>query len=268
MADYLSDEEQVERIKRWWSENGTALVVGIALAIGGVVGWRWYDGWRTERAEEASDTYAAYLDARAGGEDTAALEERLATDFANTAYHVLAVLHRARDAVESEDWERAAELFAQGVDLASEPTVRDVARVRLARVLHQLDRHEEALATLAQVDGRGFASSVAELTGDIHWRAGALEEARAAYRAALDSAPNGQGAVLVQLKLASVPPAAPVEAESEMPVDDGAAEDAEIVAGDAAATVEDAAAAADEDTADADAAPAVESEEQLEEPLE
>ncbi len=257
MADYLSDEEQVERIKRWWSENGTALVVGIALAIGGVVGWRWYDGWRAERAEEASDTYASYLEARAAGEDTAALEERLATDFANTAYHVFAVLHRARDSVESEDWDRAADLLAQGVELASEPALRDVARMRLARVLHQLDRSDEALAALAEVNGRGFASSVAELTGDIHWRAGALEEAREAYRAAVDSVPDEQGAVLVQLKLASVPPAASVEAESEMPVDDEVAE-------------EDAGAAADEEVADGAAGPEAESEseEQVEEPVE
>ena len=67
--------------------------------------------------------------------------------------------------------------------------------------------------------------------------------------------------MLVQLKLASVPPLAPVEAESEMAVDDGASEDADGVA-------ENADDAPDEDMADADAAPPVESEEQVEEPLE
>ena len=53
MAEYLSDEEVTERLKRWWSENGTGLLVGIVLAVGGVVGWRWFDGWRVERAEAA-----------------------------------------------------------------------------------------------------------------------------------------------------------------------------------------------------------------------
>ena len=53
MADYLTDEELTERLKRWWSENGTGLTVGIVLAIGAVVGWRGVDGWRLERAEAA-----------------------------------------------------------------------------------------------------------------------------------------------------------------------------------------------------------------------
>ena len=216
MAEYLSDEELVERIKRWWSENGTGLVVGIVLAVGGVVGWRWFDGWRVERAEAASDVFAQFVDARAAGEDSAALAADLAAEFPSSQYRVLALLHQARDAIEAEEAERAAELLRQSIELASEDALRDVGRVRLARVLHQLGRPDEALATLAAVNGRGFASAVAELTGDIQWQRGALDEAREAYRAALAEAPSEQGNVLVRLKLASIPPEPAVpEAEDE-----------------------------------------------------
>lgn len=221
MAEYLSDEEVTERLKRWWSENGTGLVVGIVLAIGGVVGWRWFDGWRLERAEAASDRYAEYTEARAAGEDATGVAARIAEEFPDSAYHVFTLLHQAKDAVEGEEWERAADLLRQSVDTASESVLQDVARVRLARVLHQLERPEEALAVLGEVDGRGFAGTVAELTGDIELRRGALEAARAAYQAAVDET-TSQGGVLLRLKLASIPrqaeaAAAGDEAVSEAP---------------------------------------------------
>lgn len=205
MAEYLTDEEITERLKRWWSENGTGLLVGIVLAVGGVVGWRWFDGWRLERAEAASDAYAQYTDARAAGEDATTLAARIAEEFPDSAYRVFTLLHQAKDAVEGEEWESAADLLRQSVDIASESVLQDVARVRLARVLHQLERPDEALAVLGEVDGQGFAATVAELTGDIELRRGAFPAARAAYQAALDETGSGQGGVLLRLKLASVP---------------------------------------------------------------
>ena len=205
MAEYLTDEEVTERLKRWWSENGTGLTVGIVLAIGAVVGWRWFDGWRLERAEAASDIYAEYTDARAAGEDATALAARIAEEFPDSAYRVFTLLHQAKDAVEGEEWERAADLLRESVDVASESVLQDVARVRLARVLHQLERPGEALAVLREVGGQGFAATVAELTGDIELHRGALDAARAAYQAALDETGSGQGGVLLRLKLASVP---------------------------------------------------------------
>ena len=218
MAEYLTDEEITERLKRWWSQNGTGLLVGIVLAVGGVVGWRWFDGWRLERAEAASDAYAQYTDARAAGEDTTLVAARIAEAFPDSAYRVFTLLHQAKDAVEGEEWERAAGLLRQSMDIASQTVLQDVARVRLARVLRQLERPEEALAVLREVDGQGFASTVAELTGDIELRRGAFPAARAAYQAALDQTGSGQGGVLLRLKLASVPQqAAGEEPASEAP---------------------------------------------------
>ncbi len=243
MAEYLSDEEVTERLKRWWSENGTGLLVGIVLAIGGVVGWRWFDGWRVERAEAASDRYAEYTEARAAGEDVTDVAAHIAEEFPDSAYRVFTLLHQARDAVEGEEWESAADLLRQSVDIASESVLQDVARVRLARVLHQLERPEDALAVLREVDGQGFAATVAELTGDIELRRGALPAARAAYQAALDETGAGQGGVLLRLKLASVPreaadhgaggngavSEAPAPAPSEEPAADDADEPAATV---------------------------------------
>ena len=33
MTRFETEEQQVEAIKRWWKENGTAVIIGIVLAV-------------------------------------------------------------------------------------------------------------------------------------------------------------------------------------------------------------------------------------------
>ncbi len=232
MSDFASDEELVERLRRWWSENGLALVAAVVLAVAGVVGWRWYQDWRAESAAAAADAYAAYLDARAVGEDASGLFDAIAAEHEGSAYHVFALLFEAKDALAAADHEGAVERLTQSVAVADEAVLRDAARVRLARVFYQLDRPEDALRELGAVQGAGYADDVAELTGDIHLRQGALGAARAAYQSAFDAAEAAPRRGLLELKLRSVPPAVadapsadiPAAAEAQAPpVDDAPA---------------------------------------------
>ncbi|MYE24023.1 MAG: tetratricopeptide repeat protein, partial [Gammaproteobacteria bacterium] len=38
----MTDEEQAERLKKWWDANGVSLIVTLVLAVGAVIGWRYY----------------------------------------------------------------------------------------------------------------------------------------------------------------------------------------------------------------------------------
>ena len=42
MEQFATEEQQVEAIKRFWKEHGTAIIVGAALGLGGLWGWRYY----------------------------------------------------------------------------------------------------------------------------------------------------------------------------------------------------------------------------------
>ena len=117
MSEFRTDEEWVEWLRNWWSRNGVALIAGIVLAVGGVIGWRWYQEYWQEQAEGASREYSAYLTARALG-DASEEAANLAQAREGTAYHVFALLHEASDAVTSEDWERAAALLWASLDLS------------------------------------------------------------------------------------------------------------------------------------------------------
>lgn len=214
MSEYLSDEERVERLRDWWSRHGLALIAGIVVAVAGVIGWRWYQDYRQDQAEGASREYSEYLTDRAMGSASEGAAD-LADAREGTTYHVFALLHEARDAVDSEDWERGAALLAASVEYA-DGLVRDLAAIRLARVQRQLGELDDALEILAGVLSTGSAVEVAELTGDILVQKGDIAGARAAYESALElDSTTDSGRMLLELKFATLPPAAPGdEAES------------------------------------------------------
>ena len=58
MAEYMSDEEQINRFNEWWKENGMALLVAVGLAIAGIVGWNIYSDSRQESIEASTALYA------------------------------------------------------------------------------------------------------------------------------------------------------------------------------------------------------------------
>ena len=204
MADFLSDEEQLTRLRNWWASNGIALIVGLVVVIGAVIGWRWYQNQSLESVERASDAYRAYLEARSLGAPSEALATAVETEYAGTAYHVFVLLHRARDAADEKDWEGARDALVLALEHASGDVLEDLVRVRLARVQVQLDDPDAALATLERVTGEGFVGEVAELTGDIYVARGENALAREAYQAAVDASQNSPSLPFLELKLVSV----------------------------------------------------------------
>lgn len=219
MADYLTDEEQAERLKRWWDENGTSLIVAVVLAVAAVIGWRYYQSHTAERANAASAAFVAFEEARAADEPVADLLATIDNEYAGTAYHVFSLLYRAADQVQEKDWEEALAYLERAAELADEQVVEDVARYRAAKVLYQLDRFDQALAQLAMIKGAGFEVSAAELSGDIHVAQGdgaAAAEAYAAGVAAAQAGPERMPPVeLLELKLSSLALQPESEAEPE-----------------------------------------------------
>lgn len=205
MSDYLSDEEQLTRLKSWWDENGLMLVGGVVLAISSVVGYRWYDASRAEEIASAADLYARYLDAEPDARAGAA--EIIEAEIPKSSYHTLVLLRTAQENVEAEDY-AAAETNLQAALVSAESGLADLTRLRLARVLQQLDRSDDALAILGGVRGDGFRPQVAELKGDIHLARGERTLAHEAYSAALDGLSEGTQRPLLELKVADTADAA------------------------------------------------------------
>jgi len=191
MADYLEDDEIVDRIRAWWRENGMSLVGGLVLVLGGWGGWNWYTAYSDERAEAAYLHFSDYVTLRESGEaESEGAAEALAhldTDYSGSGGHVLSLLYRAADAVRAEEMALAIQHLEAALAASPREPVEALVRLRLARVYLQQDALDAALNILEDVEEEGYLAAREELRGDVLLAMGRLDAARAAYQAALDA---------------------------------------------------------------------------------
>ena len=66
MDEYLSEKEQIERIKGWWNDNGWYLIGGVVIGLAGLFGYNRYNDYTNTQSEEAA---AIYLQLESAVED-------------------------------------------------------------------------------------------------------------------------------------------------------------------------------------------------------
>ena len=192
MDAYHSDDE-FEKLKAWWKSYGTSVILGIVLGgalLGGMKYWKQY---KHEQAAQASVLYDEMLAAGMQGNAAAAEQagNKVVSDFSSTPYAGKAALVLARLSYDASDRQKAQQHLQWAVDNASEDVTRHVARLRLARLLLDEGKADEAISLADVKDMGGFVSEYQELRGDVHVLRKQIPEARIAYRAALDAVPKG-----------------------------------------------------------------------------
>lgn len=216
MDEYLSEKEQIQKIRQWWSENGAFVIAGLVLGIGGLTGWNFWQSWQLSQAEEAAAIYQELVATVDGGDRESAMSglDTLLADYGRTPYADQGRLMIARLNVEQGDLATAAELLQALVDGTRDQELERIGRVRLARVLIADERADEALDAL-DLDRAGiFMARFHELRGDILADRGETEAAREEYGLALADAASGVvDAQAVRLKLDALGSAAPMGAE-------------------------------------------------------
>lgn len=217
MAEHLSDEEQLENLKRWWKENGLFTIAAVVLCIGGYFGW---DNWKAnqqQKMETASELYqqmmeVAIVEPGQKANDTQhrlvnELATQLKEEFSSSQYARYGALLVAKLAVEKNDLDAAAEQLRWALDDADEG-LGLVIKLRLAKVEASRDNIDLALSMLNGVDAQTLSSAYAEARGDFYLMKGDKTAAYEAYKQALDLATDidNRVAPVLQLKLNQVTP--------------------------------------------------------------
>ena len=198
------DEEQVEELKKWWSENGKGVLAGLGIGLAAVVGWSSWQTWQRSQGELASVRFEQIVnDANAGNHEQALSQaEALAEEFPDSTYASLASLIAARAAVQSNDPGKAKQHLERVVEHAPFPELVPIARLRLARLMVDARDYDGALAELDRIDAAPFHGRVKELQGDVHHARGDRDAARESYEAVLaDAELSPSTRIRVRLKL-------------------------------------------------------------------
>ncbi|WP_303844865.1 YfgM family protein [Aeromonas sobria] len=187
MEVYTTEEQQVEVIKEWWKENGTSVIAGTVIGLVGLFGWRYYNQHQQKSMEASSQAYNQAIEQLVKA-DAAGFEQaqQFVTANKGDSYGELAALQLAAAAVKAGKLDLAAEQLTL-VATSGDESIRPIAALRLARVLNDQGKADEALAKLGTITSDAFKAQVAEVRGDIMQKQGKSEEARDAYQAAADA---------------------------------------------------------------------------------
>ena len=196
MVDTFNAHDQGEVVKKWLQENGSAIVMGLVIAFGGLFGFKQWQNWQETSRQQASYEFEIMGQLLAQDQLDAAMDnfETLKADHAKSPYASMAALQMARARMEVNQPDLAIGLYEYVIENGYPKAMRVVGRERLARVLLDQGQADRAMVTLDGADDiSGFESRYAEVRGDILYSQGRNEEAVAAYQESLDQLEEGAG---------------------------------------------------------------------------
>ena len=201
MAIELMDEhEKGEHVRAWLRQNGGAIIGGVAIGLGLIFGYQWWERSKIEHKLTAATNFQALADAVEAKDDATAnaLAKELSEKFGDTAYASLAALRVSGAKLQAGDMSTASGTLEDARKAAEEPALQALIDLRLARIKD------------------AYAGLVAEARGDALYALDRKDDARVAYEDALTALDTGApNRSLVEMKLADLgaAPAQPAPAQ-------------------------------------------------------
>ncbi len=200
----LQEQEQIDALKAWWKENSNQLIGALLVIAVAMGGWRGWQTYQHQQSSEAATLYAGFNRQLEGGKvkqinDAAAA---VMENHAASGYAPRAALLAAQVNEQSDELARAKTQLHWVIDHAEEAGLKEIARLRLAAVLLDEKKYDDALALLEAKHPASFDGLYADLRGDVLSAQGKHEEARFAYKLAYEKA-GSQGAYrsMIEMKM-------------------------------------------------------------------
>jgi len=200
---YTTEEEQIAKVKKWWGENGKAIVLGLVLGLGGLFGYRYWESARIAEGQNASINYEYLLSVASNGasDEATAAGQAIIAGYPKSTYARLSALVLAKLAVDVRDLAEAKLRLQWVIDNSKDGKIKPIAQARMAQVLLAEGNVDAASSIVAEIDP-AHADLFAELRGDVLLATGKIEEARGMYEQTLDRAlKRGNSDAIVQLKI-------------------------------------------------------------------
>jgi predicted negative regulator of RcsB-dependent stress response len=207
MAYDHDEQEQLASLKAWWNQYGNLVTWLLIIALSAYAGWTGWNYYQRNQAVQASQLYDELQKAAAANDQ--AKVQRAAVDmqdkFGRTAYAQMSALAAAKAAFDAGDLKTAKAQLQWAIENARDEEYKAVAKIRLAGILLDEKAYDEGLKVLSGDFPAPFAGVVADRKGDILVAQEKVDEARAAYQAALEKTDQSNpGRQLIQLKLDAI----------------------------------------------------------------
>lgn len=202
---YHDEQESIEGLKAWWAQWGNSTTWIVLAALVASAAWNGWNYWQRHQAAEAAVLYDQVQQAVTEGDK--AKVSRVAADmedkFSGTAYAQMTALSAAKALYAAGDEAGTKAQLQWTIDHAKDDEFKQIAKLRLASLLLDEKAYDQGLALLAEPESDAFKGLVANGRGDLLAAQGKRDDARAAYKLALDSLSQNDTSArqLIQFKL-------------------------------------------------------------------
>jgi predicted negative regulator of RcsB-dependent stress response len=210
----LEEQEKLDQLKAFWTQYGNLITWALTLALAGFAAWNGWNWWQRDQAVKAGAMFDELDKAAQAGEAAKAagvfrdMQER----YPRTAFTQQGGLLAAKVQFEKGQPDAAIAALGWVAENAVEDEYKTVARLRLAGVLADQKKYDEALKQLDGAAGKEFEALVADRRGDVLMAMDRKDEAKAAWQkawGAMDAKVEYRR--LVEAKLTAIGAAPPAE---------------------------------------------------------
>jgi len=192
-----SEEEQVDKLKKWWDSNGKQIIAGAVLGLAGIFGWNYYVDYQDSQALIARALYLSY----ASDSANIGAYDKLIKDHSSSSYADQGTLIMAKYLFDAGNYSLALDAIEPLLS-REDSVIASTAALRTASLYLELGQHQEALDVLNLENANGFSGLFYNLAGDIYLDLGNSEEARNNYALAIENVTeNSSLSQLIQIKL-------------------------------------------------------------------
>ncbi len=203
----LEEQEQLASLKHFWNKYGN-LISGVLIVVFGSIaaynGWNW---WQNQQAAKASALHGE-LERVAQAGDPARVQrvlQDLRDQFGGTTYAQQGSLLAAQALLNAGKNDEAQAALRWVADKGSDEGYQAVARLRLAGLLGDAGKFDDALKLLDGKVPPAFEGLAADRRGDLLQLQGKKPEALAAYQKAWQALePRADLRRLVEVKIAAL----------------------------------------------------------------
>lgn len=194
LTEYLTEQEQIEILKNWIKQYSMVILAGVIIAIIAITGWRYWQQRQNKILHHASAVYDEMLTKRAQNDPEATLvqAQKVFTHYSQTPYGQMGALMLARNAILNKDYPKAEKQLNWVLDHSSIASIRQIARLRLARVKIAEQKPDEAVKILQKIEQKSFNGLIDEVKGDAYVAMKNSVLARKSYQQALTELPNAE----------------------------------------------------------------------------
>lgn len=207
MPAYETDNEQIEILKKWWADYGKWVVMAVIIGLAVGLGWRYWQRQQVVNHQQASLLFQQLVvaDSQSKSDTVMQMAAEITKRYAQSEYAALANLMAAKNAVLQNNNDAAIQKLQWAMDHSDNKSIKQIARLREARVLLTQNKAQEAQKVLSIVNDKTFQPAIDEVQGDIYTALGDPVKAHQSYQAAQ----IGLSAVLGEDRLLSMKLAQP-----------------------------------------------------------